>query len=122
MNPSPTCRGSFEVRAEASDVGALPTSKRSLEERLLNVYFILYASSGCTVHLAQVRFSWGGNVEGDVESAGGGPPALETYVRGLRDIHMPFTILYVHTCSANSCAVYTNYSLNKGKGESRGVQ
>lgn len=86
------------------------------------MYFILYASSGCTVHLAQVRFSWGGNVEGDVESAGGGPPALETYVRGLRDIHMPFTILYVHTCSANSCAVYTNYSLNKGKGESRGVQ
>ena len=28
------------------------------------MYFILYASSGCTVHLAQVRFSCrGGNVE-----------------------------------------------------------
>ena len=33
------------------------------------MYFILYASSGCTVHLAQVRFSWGGNVEGEVMSS-----------------------------------------------------
>merc|ERR1711865_50191 len=86
-NPSPTCRGSCEAR------------KRSLEERLLNVYFTRRPAARC---LAQVRFSWGGNVE-EMESLGRRRTALalETYI--------PYT--YTHAVQTR-----TVYSLNTGTG------